>query len=270
MITTTSLHLIDTHCHLDAGEFDVDRDAALQRARDRGVNTIVVPSVHQASFASTLAMRERYGCPIALGLHPVYERSHRPAHLSELAALIEAQRPHAVGEIGLDLFATGLNAQSQLEWLTAQLKLASTFDLPVLLHVRKAQDQVLAQLRRFGIRRGIAHAFNGSPQQADAYIKQGLLLGFGGNLTYPRAQNIRRLAAALPLESIVLETDAPDMPPEWARQQRNEPAYLERIALQLAELRGESIETIAQVTTSNAANLLGLRPARTPDTVNHA
>lgn len=252
------LDLIDTHCHLDAPEFDADRDAVVARACDGGVHTLVVPAISLDTIPATLAMRQRYGCPVALGLHPIYERSHRDAHLPALQALIEAERPVAVGEIGLDFFVPGLDANRQTELFAAQLRLARDFDLPVLLHVRKSQDQVLKQLRRFGIRRGIAHAFNGSPQQADAYIAQGMKLGFGGNLTFERALNIRRLAAALPLDSIVLETDAPDISPEWAYQQRNEPAYLPRIASLLAELRGMDPASLAQATSKNARAVLDL------------
>ncbi|WP_269530823.1 TatD family hydrolase [Chitinimonas sp. BJYL2] len=250
--------LIDTHCHLDAPEFDADRDAVVERALAGGVEMLVVPAITLATLPDTVAMRERYGCPIALGLHPIYERTHRDEHVPQLRDWIAQHQPAAVGEIGLDFFVPGLDAQRQTALFTAQLRLARDFDLPVLLHVRKSQDQVLAQLRRFGIRRGIAHAFNGSPQQARAYVDQGLKLGFGGNLTFERARNIRRLAQSLPLESIVLETDAPDIAPEWAYQQRNEPAYLPRIAAVLAELRGLSLEEVAAATSANARTVLGL------------
>jgi len=255
---------IDTHCHLDAPEFDHDRDAVVARARDAGVATLVVPAITLDTLPQTLAMRQRYGCPVALGLHPIYERSHREEHLPALRAMIEQESPVAVGEIGLDFFVTGLDAQRQTELFAAQLKMARDFDLPVLLHVRKSQDQVLKQLRRFGVRRGIAHAFNGSPQQAQAYLDQGMKLGFGGNLTFERALNIRRLAMDLPLEAIVLETDAPDISPEWAYQQRNEPAYLPRIAHLLAELRGTDLTTIMQATSRNAETVLGPLPAAQP------
>ncbi|WP_374349732.1 TatD family hydrolase [Chitinimonas sp.] len=248
--------LIDTHCHLDAPEFDADRDEVVSRAESAGVGQIVVPAITEATFDATLSMRERYGCPVALGLHPIYERAHRHAHLLRLRTLLEAQRPIAVGEIGLDFFVEGLDATRQTELFAEQLKLARDFDLPVLLHVRKSQDQVLKQLRRFGVTKGIAHAFNGSPQQADAYIRQGFKLGFGGTLTFERALNIRRLACDLPLEAIVLETDAPDIPPEWAYRQRNEPAYLGRIAEQLAMLRGISVDKLVLATGDNARQVL--------------
>jgi TatD DNase family protein len=252
--------LIDTHCHLDAPEFDEDRDDVFERARHNGISQIVVPAITAASFAKTLSMRIRYGCAIALGLHPIYERTHRDADLIELHTAIADQRPVAVGEIGLDFFVEGLDAIRQTEIFAAQLKLARDFDLPVLLHVRKSQDQVLKQLRRFGVRKGIAHAFNGSMQQAEAYIAQGFKLGFGGTITFERSLNIRRLACDLPLDAIVLETDAPDISPSWAYKQRNEPAYLRGIANELALLRGISIEAVAMATSANAHAVLNLPP----------
>ncbi|QDQ28876.1 TatD family deoxyribonuclease [Chitinimonas arctica] len=250
--------LIDTHCHLDAPEFDADRDEVVRRAREAGVHTVVVPGVTLAAMPQTLAMRRLYGCPVAFGLHPIFERTHRDAHLIALGELIASEKPVAVGEIGLDFFVEGLDRVRQTEIFAAQLKLARDFELPVLLHVRKSQDQVLKQLRRFGIRRGIAHAFNGSPQQADAYLAQGLKLGFGGTLTFERALNIRRLATKLPIEGIVLETDAPDIPPSWAASQRNEPANVAGIAALLAELRGMELGELARLTSENARKTLGL------------
>jgi TatD DNase family protein len=250
--------LIDTHCHLDAPEFDPDRDEVVARAHAAGVNQIIVPSISAATFSATLAMRSRYGFPIALGLHPIYEASHQQSDIDTLRESIERERPVAVGEIGLDFFVPGLDAARQTGLLADQLKLARDFDLPVLLHVRKSQDQVLKQLRRFGIRKGIAHAFNGSPQQAQAFLDQGFKLGFGGTVTFERALNIRRLAVSLPLEAIVLETDAPDMPPDWAYKARNEPAYLPRIAAMLAQLRQIDEGTLIAATTANARAVLDL------------
>lgn len=249
---------IDTHCHLDAPEFDTDRDDVVARAQAAGVKQLIVPAITMATLPQTVAMRTRYGCPIALGLHPIYERTHQDSDIAALADWVAKIQPIAIGEIGLDFFVAGLNAERQTALFAAQLKLARDFDLPVLLHVRKSQDQVLKQLRRFGVRRGIAHAFNGSPQQAEAYLNQGFKLGFGGNLTFERALNIRRLASTLPLEAIVLETDAPDISPSWAYQQRNEPAYLPGIASVLADLRGMSLEAIAAATSHNAKTALGL------------
>jgi len=250
---------IDTHCHLDAAEFDADRDAEYARAVAAGVAIQIVPAISRDNFAAVAATCARYpGCLPAWGLHPMYIHVHRPAHLAELRAQIEAQRPVAIGEIGLDLFVKGLDYASQEFFYVEQLKIARDHDLPVLLHCRKANDELLKHLRKIRVRGGIAHAFNGSPQQADAFIKLGFKLGFGGAFTWPRANNLRRLAADLPLDAIVLETDSPDIPPAWIGRGRNAPGELPRIAQTLAELRGLNVEVVAQATTRNARELFGL------------
>ena len=249
---------IDTHCHLDAAEFDADRDAVYAAAVAGGVNTLVVPAVSHDNFAAVAATCARYpGCMPAWGLHPMLIDVHRPEHLADLRAQIAAQRPVAVGEIGLDLFVD-LDYATQEFFCVEQLKIARDHNLPVLLHCRRANDQLLKHLRRIGVRGGIAHAFNGSPQQADAFIKLGFKLGFGGAFTWPRANNLRRLAVDLPLEAMVLETDSPDIPPAWIGRGRNAPGELPRIAQVLAELRGVDIGTVAQATTRNARELFDL------------
>lgn len=253
--------LIDTHCHLDAGEFDADRDAVYARALAAGVVIQLIPAISLANCAEVAATCARHpGCLPAWGLHPMYIATHRPEHLAGLRAWIERQRPVAIGEIGLDLFVAGLDPQQQVFYFVEQLKLAREFDLPVLLHCRRANDAVLKELRRFGVRRGIAHAFSGSRQQAQAFIRQGLLLGFGGAFTWSRASRLRELARTLPLECIVLETDSPDIPPAWLGRARNEPAELARICAELAALRGLSAAQVAAQTTANACALLGFMP----------
>jgi TatD DNase family protein len=187
----------------------------------------------------------------------MYIDVHRPEHLADLRAQIEAQRPVAIGEIGLDLFVD-LDYATQEFFYVEQLKIARDYNLPVLLHCRKANDQLLKHLRKIKLRGGIAHAFNGSPQQADAFIKLGFKLGFGGAFTWPRANNLRRLAVDLPLEAIVLETDSPDIPPVWIGRGRNAPGELPRIAQTLAELRGVPLEAVATATSHNAQDVLGL------------
>jgi len=249
---------IDTHCHLDAAEFDSDRDAVYAAAVAGGVTTLVIPAVSRDNFAAVAATCERYpGCLPAWGLHPMLLDVHRPEHLADLRAQIEAQRPVAIGEIGLDLFVD-LDCATQEFFCVEQLKIAQKYDLPVLLHCRRANDQLLKHLRKIKVRGGIAHAFNGSPQQADEFIKLGFRLGFGGAFTWPRANNLRRLAVDLPLEAIVLETDSPDIPPVWIGRGRNAPGELPRIAQTLAELRGLDIDQVAQATTRNARELFGL------------
>jgi TatD DNase family protein len=250
---------IDTHSHFDAAEFDGDRDAEYARAVGAGVAIQVVPAVSRDNFAAVAAACTRYpGCLPAWGLHPMVIGVHRHEHLADLRARIAAQRPVAIGEIGLDLFVKNLDYATQEFFYVEQLKLAREFDLPVLLHGRKANDELLKHLRRIRVRGGIAHAFNGSPQQAAEFIKLGFKLGFGGAFTWPRANNLRRLAVDLPLDSIVLETDSPDIPPVWIGRGRNAPGELPRIAQTLAELRGIPLEQVAEATTRNARALFGL------------
>lgn len=250
--------LIDTHCHLDAGEFDADRDEVVKRAVASGVTRIIVPAITAGNFSAVNETCVRYLlCRPALGLHPIYAQQHQPDDLLRLRAAVAESHPVAIGEIGLDLFVSGVDVALQTYFFAEQLKIARDFDLPVLLHTRHANDEIMKQLRRFDIRRGIAHAFNGSMQQAERFIQQGFKLGFGGAFTYTRASNLRRLAAQLPLETIVLETDAPDMSPAWAHRQRNSPEYLAQIAAELAALRGVDVATVAQVTGNNVRAIFG-------------
>jgi TatD DNase family protein len=253
--------LIDTHCHLDAAEFSADRDAVVAAAQAAGVSRIVVPAVTANNFAAVGDCCVRYpACLPAYGIHPLYVAHASEADLTTLRTCLkrESDGPHppvAVGEIGLDFFVPDSDREKQEYFFVEQLKIARDFNLPVLLHVRRAQDAVLKQLRRFftqGGAGGIAHAFNGSRQQADAFIKLGFKLGFGGAMTFARALRIRALAASLPLTAIVLETDAPDIPPAFINGARNAPAYLPRIAAQLAGLRGISTDEVAAATSANA------------------
>jgi TatD DNase family protein len=258
--------LIDTHCHLDAAEYDADRDAVAARAQEAGVGRVVVPAVAAFNFQATMDCRRYAGVAIALGMHPMYVHVHREEHLALLDEAIRKERPAAVGEIGLDRFQSRIDRpgvhdediERQEFFFVEQLKLAAKYELPVLLHIRRANDQILKQLRRIKLPGGIAHAFNGSMQQAQEYLKLGFKLGFGGAMTYTRATSLRKLAAELPLESIVLETDGPDIPPEWIAKQRNEPAELPRIAQVLADLRGIGVEEVAARTTENAGKILKL------------
>lgn len=259
--------LIDTHCHLDAAEYDADRDAVVARAVAAGVGGIVVPAVAASNFQSTLDCRRFPGVVPALGLHPMYVHVHRDEHLALLDETIRRERPVAIGEIGLDRFQSRIDRPGvdeadlvrQEYFFVEQLKLAAKHELPVLLHIRRANDRILRQLRRIRVPGGIAHAFNGSLEEAQEYLKLGFKLGFGGAVTYTRATRLRRLAVELPLAAIVLETDGPDIPPAWIARQRNEPAELPRIARVLAELRGIGVEEVAERTTANATAVLRLR-----------
>jgi TatD DNase family protein len=248
---------IDTHCHLDAAEFDADRDEVARAAERAGVAQIVIPAVARANFATVRALaRCTAGGAYALGIHPLFTPQAADDDLDALRREIEASlddpRFVGIGEIGLDYFVPGLDDERQWFFYEGQLKLAREFDLPVICHVRKSQDRVLKGLRRAGVKQGIAHAFNGSFQQAHAFIEQGMRLGFGGNVTFERARQIRRLAAELPLDAIVVETDAPDIAPAWLYKQRNTPDQTAGIGAVLAELRGIEIDQLALGTTANA------------------
>jgi len=254
--------LIDTHCHLDASEFADDRDALVHAASAVGVAAIVIPAVATASFAAVRDCCRRYPqCLPAYGMHPLFIDQATEADLSTLRDWLRAEAPRstppvAVGEIGLDFFVSGFDAARQEHFLVEQLKIARDFDLPVLLHVRRAVDQVLKCLRRVKVRGGIAHAFNGSRQQADEFLALGFKLGFGGALTYAGSTRIRKLAATLPLDCIVLETDAPDIPPSWLAGGRNTPGELPSIAKALADLRSLPLEALIEATTVNATSII--------------
>ena len=259
--------LIDTHCHLDAAEFDADRDVVALQAKQAGVQMIVIPAVEPSNFQKVIALsRQHPHCCYALGMHPMYIEQASPSHIKALGDLVEQtlqteNKLVAIGEIGLDFFVSQSNQQENREiqeyFFAEQLNIAKQFDLPVILHVRRAVDEVLKHLRRTKVRGGIAHAFNGSAQQAQEFIKLGFKLGFGGAMTYSRALKIRELAKNLPLEAIVLETDAPDIPPEWlGTKGRNAPQELVKIAQVLADLRGMPVSQIIEITSKNAVETL--------------
>jgi TatD DNase family protein len=256
------LVLIDTHLHLDAAEFDADRAARLAEARDAGVGAFVVPAVDRAGFAAILALAAREADVFpALGIHPLRVDAASAADLDLLDELLGRGNCVAVGEIGLDRHVGVPERALQWKFFTAQLGLARAHRLPVVLHTRRAVDETLAALRKARVGGGIAHAFNGSFQQARAFIDLGFKLGFGGAMSFAGSTRIRRLAAELPLETIVLETDAPDMAPAWARGERNNPANVRRYAAILAELRGMEAEEVSRATSANARAVLAL-PAR--------
>jgi TatD DNase family protein len=274
---------VDTHCHLDAAEFDADRDAIVAGARAAGVSQIVIPAIDAGNFGRVRELAHRHGLAYALGIHPMCSGRSPDSDLAVLrAALADAAgdpRLVAVGEIGLDHFIPGLDRVRQAMFFRAQLRLAAECGLPVLLHVRRSVDTVLKHLRATRVTGGIAHAFNGSEQQAEAFAGLGLRLGFGGTLTFERALRIRRVAAAVPQGSIVMETDSPDIPPQWLYRtaearaagatMRNEPAELPKIAAVLAELRGIDVRAFAAATTANACatlpKLAALEPLTVPD-----
>jgi TatD DNase family protein len=256
------MKLIDTHCHLDVAEFRHDYHQVLARAAAVGVSDLVVPAVTCAGWPGLLALcRQEDGCHAALGLHPLYLDRHRPQHLDELSDRIVTENVRAIGEIGLDYWGTVQDRirRQQQELFERQVRLAKKNGLPLLLHARQAHDQVTATLRRLGFSfGGIVHAFSGSRQQAQRYLDLGFAIGVGGTITYDRAARVRGVVAALPLTSLVLETDAPDIAPAAHRRQRNSPEYLPEILSSLAELRSESRGRIAETTTRNARTVLRL------------
>ena len=272
---------IDTQCHLDAPEFGGDAASVVGRARAAGVVQMVVPAVEAANFDAVYELAETHELAYALGIHPLYVDRAGDADLDRLAVALDAHRHDprlvAVGEIGLDHFVPDIDRERQERFYAAQLRLARAMDLPVILHVRRSADTLLKHLHRTPVPGGIAHAFNGSNQQALAFVALGFKLGFGGAMTFERALQLRRLAQTLPIEAIVLETDAPDIPPHWlyrtAAERRsepgaavpNEPAQLPRIAETLAVLRGVSLAEIAAATWGNACatlpKLAALHPA---------
>jgi TatD DNase family protein len=256
---------IDTHCHLDAHEFAGDSGVIAARAAQQGVSRIVIPAVEGGNFAEVRNLAHTHAnCTYALGIHPIYVPQAAEEDLTSLRTAVEVAmndpRFVAMGEIGLDFFIPGLAdgamRDKQEHFYSEQLKIARDFGLPVLLHVRRSQDSILKYLRRIAVPGGIAHAFNGSFQQAEAFIGLGFKLGFGGAMTFTRALQIRRLATELPQDVLVLETDAPDIAPMWVHPGRNSPEELPRIGQTLAELRGMPADLVAQVTSENARSVL--------------
>lgn len=250
--------LYDSHCHLDASEFDPDRDQVLARARAAGVTRQLVPAVDRASWPKIRSLcAADPGLRPAYGLHPMFLDRHQPGDLEELAEWLAREHPAAVGECGLDFFVEGLDPEAQRSYFQRQLELAREFDLPVVLHARRAVDEVIASLRRVGSLRGVVHSWSGSEEQARQLFGLGFHLGIGGPVTFERAQRLRRTVATMPLEWLLLETDAPDQPDAAHRGERNEPARLPNVLAVVAELRGQDPAEIAAATSANAERLFG-------------
>ncbi len=251
------MELVDTHCHLDFDAFSRDRDAVIADARKVGVSRFVIPAVKQATWDSLIKLcNQNQDLYYALGLHPVFIAEHNPQHVDSLQQYIERWNPVAVGEIGLDFYIQELDRNAQLDIFDRQIDLAREVELPVILHVRKAHDVVLSRLAKSPVVGGIVHAFNGSLQQAKQYLKLNFKFGFGGKLTYERSTKLRTLARELPIESIVLETDSPDMTVKQHRGERNSPAYLVYCLQALAEAKSMDLNSVAKHTTRNAHEAL--------------
>lgn len=254
--------LVDSHSHLDAAEFDRDRDEVIARARAAGVHEQVVPAVDAEGWPK---LREVCaadpGLYPAYGLHPMFLEAHRDEHLPLLREWIERERPVAVGECGLDYFVEGLDHERQQHYFDGQLRLAREFDLPVIVHARRAVDAVIGSIRRVSGLRGVVHSFSGSEEQARQLWNAGFLLGLGGPVTYERANRLRRLVATMPLEHLLLETDSPDQPDARIRGERNEPARLREVLDSIAQLRDVEAKVVAEATTANARRLFALPAA---------
>lgn len=253
------MQLVDSHCHLDAAEFDIDREAVIARAGAAGVGMQIVPAVTAASWPK---LREvcaaDAGLHPAYGLHPMFLPEHRPEHLQQLGDWVEREKPCAIGECGLDFFVDNLDPEAQRLYFQGQLELARDTQLPLIVHARRALDEVILRIRRGGGLSGVVHSFSGSPEQARQLWDLGFMIGLGGPITYTRANRLRGLVTEMPLEFLLLETDAPDQPDAGIRGQRNEPARLRQILDTVAELRQQSAADIAAQTTANAVRLFGL------------
>jgi len=253
------MHLIDTHCHLNFSQFDSDRKKLLEYCQAIGVKDIIVPGVKAEDWSQLLnTCAQSTLLHPALGLHPLFLADHKPEHLLQLKDFIENNKIIAIGEIGLDFYLPDHDKQAQIDLFSAQLALAQAMQLPVLLHVRKAHDQTISLLKKYPVLGGIVHAFNGSLQQAEHYQQLGFVFGVGGAITYPKATRLRSLFSQLPLSSIVLETDAPDMPLLDMQGQRNSPENIPLILDALSSIRSESREEIATITARNAKKILPL------------
>ncbi len=251
------MEIIDTHCHLDVAAFDSDRAEVLARCQQLGIKHIIVPGIQASGWDRLLQLcQSEKGLYPALGLHPVFLQQHRQSDIILLQKMLADNRPVAVGEIGLDFYIADADRERQIQLFEQQLQLAKEFDLPVILHVRKAHDTVLQLLKKVRVKGGFSHAFNGSLQQAQQYIELGFKLGFGGSLTWPNAKKIQQLARTLPLESIVLETDAPDMVVASHRGERNSPEYITEPLQVLSELRAMSMQAVADQTSLNAREII--------------
>ncbi len=251
--------LVDTHSHFDVAEFNRDRGAAHARALAAGVARQIVPAIDAAGWPKLKKVCDAHsGLYPAYGLHPMYLAAHRPEHLRQLRDWMHRERPVAVGECGLDFFVEGLDVQAQQLYFDGQLQLAREFDLPVIVHARRAVEAVIAALRRIGGLRGVVHSFSGSAEQAAQLHKLGFLLGIGGPVTYERAKRLRGFVAGMPIDQLLLETDAPDQPDATHRGQRNEPARLTVVLDVIAELRGMPRDELAAATTANAERLFNL------------
>ena len=256
----SSHRLFDSHCHIDFPEFESKLDTYLAKAKSAGIEGILIPGVKREGWRRIRQITARSSiCHTALGLHPMFIKEHEEKHIHDLEMALSVGPISAIGEIGLDFYESGTNRAEQLKYFRAQIEIGKDAKLPLVLHVRKAHDEVLAELRKISFAEGgIVHAYSGSESQAERYIDMGFKLGFGGAMTFTRALKIRRMAANLPLESVVLETDAPDMPPATCKSAFNTPLHIFDNFRCLVELRDEPASIIAKQTTENVYSVLNI------------
>jgi TatD DNase family protein len=262
MTALNNTQLIDSHCHLDMDCFAKDRDQILCSAQNANISDIIMPAISAKQWPLMQKIQQENKTTVQLhtayGLHPMFMQQHQQHDLESLHNWLDAKNPIAVGECGLDFFIKDADQASQLALFEAQVKLSCQFDLPLIIHSRKSLDLVLKILRQYPHSRGVVHCFSGSEQQAQQLIKLGFYLSFGGVITYPRAKKLRALVRCLPLEYLLLESDAPDQPDYQHYGQRNEPAWLVNIAAIFAELRQDSMENIARISRLNTKTLFAL------------
>ena len=251
--------IIDSHCHFDFEDFDPDRDQALAEARSAGVEKIIVPAIAADSWPRVKKTCDQYAeCYPAYGLHPYYIDQHEQQHLQQLEQWIEKEQPVALGECGLDYYLKNLCREKQLDFFEAQLAIAQQHDLPVVIHSRKATEQVILSLRKFPGLSGMIHSYSGSLEQARQLIDMGFYISFGGAITYDRASKLRSIASQLPLDYILVETDAPDQPDLKHHGQRNQPKYICEVVKTLSALRNLPGDEITEITSRNARRLFAI------------
>lgn len=262
-IATNDMQLIDSHSHLDVDAFDGDRADVIARACAVGVTRQVIPAIAASGWKQLRAVCAQYvGLHAAYGLHPLLIAEHRSDDLAQLHTWIERECPIAVGECGLDHFVEGLDPALQRDYFDAQLAIARDFKLPLIVHARRAVDEVIGMLRAHrkagGDAGGVVHSFAGSPQQAQLLWDIGWHIGIGGPVTYERAARLRKLVATMPIEFLLLETDSPDQPNSSERGERNEPSRMRDVLHVVAQLRNQNEESVASATTANAERLFRL------------
>jgi len=251
--------ITDSHCHIDFSAFDCDRDNVLQRASENQVSKIIIPGVMQKSWHKIAACCKQYAMLYpAYGLHPYFIDSHKTQHLDELCHWIDKKNPVAIGECGLDFYLKNLDKNLQTTYFEKQLDIALTFNLPVIIHARKSTEAVISAIKKRPGLRGMLHSFSGSYEQAQQLIKLGFYLSFGGSITYPKATRVRKLVQQLPLDFLLVETDAPDQPVASATSKRNEPACIIEVIKSIAELHKTSVENISNITALNTNRLFQL------------